>query len=348
MTRDHDRIIYLPNRREVLIKGMVGTLALMGTFSRTGIVFAGSPGVAHGETPGLEEGPFWVNGMPERVDVRLDSTTGVYQPGLPLYLGITVSQLSDTPPYTIAPLVGAKVDMWNCNAGGLYSAEASQGTSGMDFLRGYQITNAHGVVEFLTNYPGWYSGRTLHVHIRVRTYDESGDVTYDLATQLFFDESVTAQVYALEPYASRAAARDTYNATDRVFTGGSYNGSPETDAGDYTLFKLANDGSHVMGSMHIVVDLSDTANEDPTGGTEGGAPSGGGGPGGPPGGGGPGGSGGPGGPPGGSGGPGGPPGGSGGPGGMAAIKKATASRRDVSTGALTIGGEGPGEIAGMA
>ena len=277
MAKDPDRIIYLPNRREVLIKGMAGALALVGTFSRTGTVFAGSPGVAHGETPGLEEGPFWVDGMPERVDVRLDSTTGVYQPGLPLYLGLTVSQLSDTAPYTITPLAGAKVDIWSCNPGGLYSAEASQGTTGTDFLRGYQITSGHGVVEFLTLYPGWYSGRTLHVHIRVRTYDESGTVTYDLATQLFFDESVTAQVYAQQPYSARAASRDTYNVTDRVFTGGSYNGSPEADAGDYTLMTLANDGSHIMASMHIVVDLSDTANEDPTGGTEGGAPSGGGG-----------------------------------------------------------------------
>jgi protocatechuate 3,4-dioxygenase beta subunit len=291
MSKHPDRVIYLPNRREVLIKGMAGALALMGTFSRTGIVFAGSPGVARGETPGLEEGPFWVDGMPERVDVRLDSTTGVYQAGLPLYLGLTVSQLSDSAPYTITPLVGARLDIWSCNAGGLYSSEASQGTSAADYLRGYQITNGHGAVEFLTNYPGWYSGRTLHVHIRVRTYDETGDVAYDLATQLFFDEAVTDQVYAQEPYSARAGERDTYNETDRVFLGGSYNGSPASDAGDYTLLTLANDGSHVMGSLHIVVDLSDTANEDPTGGTEGGggapgggAPPGGGGP--PPGGGG--------------------------------------------------------------
>jgi protocatechuate 3,4-dioxygenase beta subunit len=276
VAKDPDRIVYLPNRREVLLKGIAGAVALMGTFSRSGIVFAASPGVAHGETPGLEEGPFWVDGMPERVDVRSDSTTGVYQAGMPLYLALTVSQLSDTAPYTIKPLAGARIDIWNCNADGLYSAEESQGTTDDDFLRGYQVTNAHGIAEFLTNYPGWYSGRTLHVHFRLRTYDTSGDVTYDLATQVFFDETVTKQVYALAPYSARAAARDTLNATDRVFTGGSYNGSPDSDAGDYTLLKLANDGSHVMASFHIVVDLSDTANEDPTGGTEGGTPGGGG------------------------------------------------------------------------
>ena len=200
MAKDPDRIIYLSNRREVLIKGIGGALALMGTFSKTGTVFASVPGVAAGETPGLEEGPFWVDGMPERVDVRLDSTTGVYEAGLPVYLGLTVSQLSDTAPYTIKPLVGARVDIWNCNADGVYSAESSQDTSGTDFLRGHQITNSHGVVEFLTNYPGWYSGRTLHIHFRVRTYDESANVTYDLATQVFFDEAITAQVYSREPY----------------------------------------------------------------------------------------------------------------------------------------------------
>ncbi len=257
---------------------------------------------------------------------------------MPLYLAFTISQLSDTAPYTIQPLQGARVDIWSCNASGLYSDEESQGTPGVDFLRGYQISSSHGVVEFLTNYPGWYSGRTLHVHVRVRTYDTSGTETYNFATQVFFDEAVTAKVYANAPYAARAAERDTNNSDDRVLTGGSYNGSPETDAGDYTMLKLSDDGTHVMGSFHIVVDLSDTADEDPTDGSEtggaGGAPGGGT----PPGGGGT--------PPGGGGGPptGGPP--PTGTGSLSALGTGQQIRgRGMSAGILGIGKPGTGGIA---
>ena len=59
---------------------------------------------------------------------------------------------------------------------GLYSDEQILGTRGKTLLRGYQLTNQDGVVHFLTVYPGWYSGRTVHVHVRVRVYDASGEV----------------------------------------------------------------------------------------------------------------------------------------------------------------------------
>jgi protocatechuate 3,4-dioxygenase beta subunit len=279
MTKDPDRIRYSLNRREVLIKGITGALAVAGFWSRTGTVFAGSPGVSYGESPGLTEGPYWVDGQVERIDVRTDSVTGVQQAGLPLYLGLTISQLSDTAPYTIRPLANAKVDIWCCNAQGVYSDESVESTSGVDYLRGYQITNGHGVAEFLTLYPGWYSGRTPHIHVRVRTYDTSGNETYNWASQFFFDDTVTDTVYAANAAYARSQSRDTTNATDGIFTGASNNGSPEAEAGDYMLLKLADDGTHAVGSFHIILDLSDSANADPTDGSEsgGGAPPGGGG-----------------------------------------------------------------------
>src|SRR4051794_35973918 len=116
MGKNPNHITYSLNRREVLIRGIAVALAVAGSWSRTGTVFAGTPEVAHGETPGLTEGPYWIDGQVERVDVRTDSITGVQQPGLPLYLGLTLSRLSDAAPYTIVPLVGAKVDIWCCNA----------------------------------------------------------------------------------------------------------------------------------------------------------------------------------------------------------------------------------------
>ena len=141
--------------------------------------------------------------------MRPDSVTGVYPAGLPIYLGLTVSQLSDTAPYSITPLVGAKVDMWNANAQGVYSDESSEDTVGTDYQRGYQLTNSHRVANILTNYSGWYSGRTPHIHIRVRTYDTSGNVTYNYCTQLFFDEAITAVVVATNSAYTRTAPRDS-------------------------------------------------------------------------------------------------------------------------------------------
>src|SRR5262249_17978454 len=128
MPKDRKGIVYLQNRREVLIQGIAGALAVAGFWSRSGTVFASTPGLINGETPGLTEGPYWVDGQLERSDVRTDSSTGIQQAGLPLYLGLTVSQLSDSAPYTIVPLVGAKVDIWCCNSQGVYSDEAVEGT----------------------------------------------------------------------------------------------------------------------------------------------------------------------------------------------------------------------------
>src|SRR5262249_25387798 len=168
-----------------------------------------------------------------------DSLARGRQRGRPVYLGLTISRLSDTAPYTITPLAGARVDIWHCNAQGVYSDEAVEGTTGSDFLRGYQISNAHGVVNFLTIYPGWYSGRTTHIHIRVRTYDTTGTQTYNFTSQLFFDDNITNGVYASNAAYARQQARDTTNATDNIFTGASANGSPQTEAGDYMLLRLA-------------------------------------------------------------------------------------------------------------
>src|SRR5262249_18916200 len=201
------------------------------------------------------------------------------QRGLPLYLGRSLSRISDTAPYTIVPLAGAKVDIWCCNAQGVYSDVTAQNTVGTDYLRGYQVSNAHGVVEFLTNYPGWYSGRTPHIHVRVRTYDTTGTQTYNWTSQFFFDDNVTNAVYASNATYARTSPRDTTNATDSIYAGSSANGSPEVEAGDYMLLKLADDGTRAVGSFHIVLDLSDSANADPTNGAEGGGT---GGPGGPP------------------------------------------------------------------
>mgnify|MGYP001086013065 CR=1 FL=1 len=271
MSADQQRIRYSPNRRQVLIQGAAGALAVSGFFSRSGSVFASVPGASNGETPGVTEGPYWVDGQVNRSDVRTDSVTGVAVDGFPLVLDLTLSQISDSAPYTVTPLVGARVDIWSCNAQGVYSDVAQQSTTGTDYLRGYQVSDANGAVQFGTIIPGWYSGRTAHIHMRVRTYDSTGAVAYNWTSQLFFDDATTNALYTSNAAYARTGTRDTTNATDGIYSGASQNGSPDEDAGDYLLLSLANDGTYGVGAFHIVLDLEDATNEDPTGGSEAGA-----------------------------------------------------------------------------
>jgi hypothetical protein len=115
-----------------------------------------------------------------------------------------------------APLVGAQVDIWHASPAGLYSDESVDGTAGTAYLRGYQVSDASGVVSFTTVYPGWYSGRTVHIHVRVRTFDSAGAVKTDFTSQLFFDDSLTDTVYTKSPYSTRGT-RDTRNSADNIY-----------------------------------------------------------------------------------------------------------------------------------
>ena len=57
------------------------------------------------------------------------------------------------------------MDIWHADAAGVYSDESVEGTEGLTYLRGYQVTDANGLVIFKTMFPGWYSGRTVHIHV---------------------------------------------------------------------------------------------------------------------------------------------------------------------------------------
>ncbi len=163
-------------------------------------------------TPEKTIGPYFVEEGLERSDITTDPATGTRSAGVPLRLDWTLVDEDAG----CAPLVGAQVDVWHADAGGLYSDEAGEGTAGVKNLRGHQITDANGRVAFTTIYPGWYRGRTVHIHVRIRIRDASGAVVYDFVTQVFFDDALTDQVYAVAPYAARGA-RDTRNAADRIY-----------------------------------------------------------------------------------------------------------------------------------
>ncbi len=155
--------------------------------------------------PEVTEGPYWVDVREKRSDVVAG------QSGVPLALDLYVYRSDDS----CEPEQGAVVDIWHCNASGLYSDEAANHTSGETWLRGYQETDSAGHVSFTTIYPGWYSGRTVHIHIRVRTFSGSS-TTYNFTTQIFFTEEDSAAVFATSPYSSHRG-RDTTNEEDMIY-----------------------------------------------------------------------------------------------------------------------------------
>jgi protocatechuate 3,4-dioxygenase beta subunit len=149
------------------------------------------------------EGPYYL----DLEMLRRDITEG--RAGLPLGLELRVLNAA-----TCAPLAGIVVDVWHCDATGLYSGYPRQlgnaDTRGETFLRGSQVTDGDGRVRFDTIYPGWYPGRTTHVHFKVHVTG-----TKEATSQLYFPEDVTSAVYATAPYSSRGG-KDTTNATDGV------------------------------------------------------------------------------------------------------------------------------------
>jgi protocatechuate 3,4-dioxygenase beta subunit len=152
------------------------------------------------------EGPFYFDPKLERRDV----SEGL--PGLPLKLRLQVVDAA------CAPITGARVDIWHCDALGRYSGYPGQGdggdidTSGETFLRGVQMTDAEGIATFETIYPGWYRGRTTHIHFKA--FPDKGSV---LTGQLYFPDEVSDEIYrTLSPYRDRGSSRDTTNGEDRI------------------------------------------------------------------------------------------------------------------------------------
>jgi protocatechuate 3,4-dioxygenase beta subunit len=196
--------------------------------------------------PELTIGPYFVDGQLERSDIRSDPSDGSVKEGVPLTLQINISNVANN---SCTPLEGAQVDVWHCDALGVYSGVSDQGfdTTGQQFLRGYQLTDANGGVQFLTIYPGWYSGRTVHIHFTIRTKAADGQ-DYQFTSQFFFDDTLTDQVHAQEPYASKGQ-RDTRNADDNIYNGG----------GDQLLLNLKGDNTNgYTSTFNVGLDLTDT------------------------------------------------------------------------------------------
>ena len=204
-----------------LAAGLLGVTAWDGEAEATVAAGSGPAAVASGLVtcvlaPEQTEGPFFTENDRIRRDVREG------RPGVPLSLRTTVVDVSDC-----TPIRGAAVDIWHCDAAGTYSGFAQEGTEGERFLRGIQRTDRTGLALFRTIYPGWYPGRTVHIHVRAYV---GGDVVH--TGQLYFPDSLTDVVHRRSPY-NRRPGRTTRNATDPIFRNG----------GSRSMLKLARSGS---------------------------------------------------------------------------------------------------------
>jgi protocatechuate 3,4-dioxygenase beta subunit len=167
--------------------------------------------------PELTEGPYYVDEELNRSDIRTDPSDGTLKEGVLLALTFNVSRAASN---ACSPLAEAIVDLWHCDALGVYSdvSDAGFNTVGKKFLRGYQVTGPDGVGRFTTIYPGWYQGRAVHIHFKIRS-SASASSAYEYTSQLFFDDTLTDQVHAQQPYAAKGQ-RDLRNSGDGIYNQG--------------------------------------------------------------------------------------------------------------------------------
>ncbi len=167
--------------------------------------------------PEMTEGPFYVNSGLERSDIRASRPGGEPVPGALLALAFRVFELQGG---GCVPLPGAVVDIWHCDAAGRYSGvrDRSGSTVSESFLRGFQVTDEGGRARFTTIYPGWYRGRAVHIHVKIRSA-VSAAKGYEFASQLFFDDELSDRVQGVPPYTENGV-RDKRNVQDSIFRAG--------------------------------------------------------------------------------------------------------------------------------
>jgi protocatechuate 3,4-dioxygenase beta subunit len=185
------------------------------------------------------EGPYFVDGMSNRSDIRSDTSDGSVQEGIPLRLVLNVYGIDGNDGKGIGsctPLSGAKVDIWHANSQGVYSGVQDAGTGQNNFLRGYQMTDGKATVQFTTIYPGWYEGRAIHIHVKVRNFEGSNE-TLEWTSQLYLNNSINEKIHTQPPY-NKHGPVDMTNEEDFIYTGPSTDGLVKTNTGQHLMLKL--------------------------------------------------------------------------------------------------------------
>jgi len=215
--------------------GRRGLLATLGAATLT----AASTRTAEAAAPRLPltaqttEGPYYL----DVAQVRRDITEGLQ--GVPLDVRFTVCDAAGK------PLPGLRVDIWHCDAQGRYSGFPAQGDDrsgafeGKTFLRGSQFTGRDGTAAFATVYPGWYAGRTTHIHMKV--LDGTRAV---LTSQFFLPDALSEFLYTQVPLYQRSRVRDTLNSVDGI----------ALRAGDTVLGAVREERQRYVATLALVVD----------------------------------------------------------------------------------------------
>ena len=193
--------------------------------------------------PEQTEGPYFVDERLNRPDIRSDPSDGSVKDGRPLQLALRVHEIRGN---ACTPLAGAVVDIWHCDALGVYSdvRDRSFDTRGKKFLRGYQVADPNGTAQFLTIYPGWYPGRAVHIHFKIRTNPESKR-GYEFTSQIYFNDALTAQVHAQAPYATKGQGR-LRNRQDGIFE----------DGGNQLMLQLTKEAQGYTGVFDIGLQMT--------------------------------------------------------------------------------------------
>lgn len=219
MDHDDEQVGRVLSRREALkYLGLSGgaLLAAPGTTDASSLPYRLPACVVR---PSQTEGPYFVETDLNRSDIRSDPTDGAVSEGVPLRLRFQVTRLGGQ---SCEPLAGALVDVWQCDAMGVYSGvEDFQGffdTTGKRFLRGHQLTDREGMADFTTIYPGWYTGRAVHIHFKIRTRPDDAD-GHEFTSQVYFEDSLSDRIFAEQPYAAHEGER-TLNSADRFYRSG--------------------------------------------------------------------------------------------------------------------------------
>lgn len=218
MNEKNKQFRYGLSRREALVlMGTVGAGLLAGGWPNKAQAVPGTLRSLCIVRPEQTEGPYFVDERLHRSDIRADPANGQARPGAPLTVTFHVMRLHAG---DCRPIPDAQVDVWHCDAEGIYSDVEDPGfsTRGQKFLRGYQVTNAQGEARFLTIYPGWYPIRTVHIHFKVRTTAIAGR-SFEFTSQLYFPDDLTDRVHTDLPYSSKGRRR-VRNQHDFIFRNG--------------------------------------------------------------------------------------------------------------------------------
>jgi len=226
--RDDQQTGRILTRREAFnLLGAAAGSRIIGSFAQAAPAVSALPGCVG--RPEQTEGPYFLDLKLNRSDIRSDPSDGSVIDGVPLLLEFRVSHITRQ---GCTPLSDAVVDLWHCDPFGVYSGvqDPHFDSTGKKFLRGYQVTDDAGAARFTTVYPGWYPGRTVHMHFKIRS-NPSTQPSYEFTSQLYFDDAAPDLVYRRSRYISRGR-RMMRNREDGIFKVG----------GDQLLLVLAQHG----------------------------------------------------------------------------------------------------------